>query len=1703
MNNVIRGNSAANVLTGLAGDDTIYGNSGNDSLFGGTGNDYLNGGYGADAMSGGTGNDTYIVDHSSDVVTELADEGIDIVHSSVSHTLSDNVENLTLTGYGYINGTGNTLDNVIIGNTRNNTLSGLAGNDTLIGNSGHDTLDGGTGADTMSGGYGNDTYVVDDSGDVVSESYNRGTDHVRSSIDYTLTDNVENLTLTSTADIDGTGNNLNNVITGNSGSNILDGRGGHDTIYGNAGDDTLIGGDGNDRLYAGDGADQLFGNAGSDTLDGGSGVDTMVGGTGDDTYIVDATSDVVVENVGEGVDLVQSSATYTLSDNVENLTLTGSASINGTGNELNNVIRGNSAANVLTGLAGDDTIYGNSGNDSLLGGDGLDYLDGGTGADAMSGGTDDDTYIVDNADDTVTELVGEGTDTVRSSVSYTLSDNVENLTLTGSASISGTGNELDNVLTGNSGSNILSGLAGNDTLLGNSGPDTLDGGSGADIMSGGYGSDTYVVDDAGDVVNESYNAGTDHVHAGIDYTLGENVENLTLTGTADLNGIGNNLNNVITGNVGNNVLDGGSGADTLIGGAGDDTYMIDNSADAIVELFDGGIDTVHSSASFTISDNIENLYLTGTASINGTGNDVDNLIVGNNGNNTLSGKGGSDTIYGGNGNDVLNGGDGVDRLFGESGNDTINGGTGADMMTGGIGDDIYVVDDAGDMVIENAGEGIDTVWAGLDYTLGDHVENLVLTGNTAINGTGDEFGNVISGNDGSNVLNGLAGDDTLIGNGGDDTLIGGLDADIMQGGIGNDTYVVDDAGDTVVEAANAGRDTVQASIDYTLTDNVENLTLTGTANLKGTGNALSNTITGNEDANIIDGGMGADTMVGGSGDDTYLVDNTADAVIEAADAGTDTVLASIDHTLAANVENLVLTGTGELAGTGNAMDNALTGNSGSNILAGEDGNDLLDGGLDGDTLVGGSGDDTYVVDNAGDTVVESSGQGIDTVLANVSHTLNANVENLELTGEDDINGTGNDSDNVIIGNSGGNILAGGGGNDYLDGSHGADTLAGGGGNDFLEGGLGDDILQGGAGDDRYVFQLGDGNDRIVDDLGQNTLYVGSGLTEFDLKADRVGNDMFVQVLGTTDTFVLADGFLQTGEGLNTMEFDDGTVLDRTGIEMLMNRPPVANLDQITAYEDGGPLVFSTSHLLANDTDPNPWDVLTVTSVGASETGVSVSLENGEITYDIGDGFQSLAEGEVAHDRFAYTISDIKGATANGIVEVDIVGVNDIPVVQDAEPIFLKGVLTANGTVDASDVDGDTLSYSVSGAPEHGILSIDEQGSWLYTAKDGYYGADRATITVDDGNGGMVTTSLDFTVNVYEEGDWIINGDGPDGIQLKGVSKDDLQLSRIDNDLFVAIRERGSITMRGYFAAPENGVKLMDTLEGPLHLTKDQICEMETGSRWRRRPVEFGEWGAKNLIHGTDSSDRIFGADQNDVLFGGDGHDTMKGHCGDDSLFGGFGHDLLYGQWGTDTLYGDSGDDILLGGSGNDVLVGGDGNDRLKGGSGDDWLWGNQGRDRLYGGKGNDKLTGSQGNDLLKGGAGDDIYYFERGDGLDIIREDHGGYGKHCHKHGDNDTVKFGEGIVRDDISVFMKGSTLFLQYGNDDIVTVRNPKNKKKRIERFELSDGAYLTDTDINQIIQEISAFAVNEGIDMNSANDVRQSEQLMNIVVNSWNYA
>ena len=497
----------ASVTTGFALNvldsvNVINGTALDDVLVGTVADDAINGDLGADRMAGGKGNDIYYVDNALDKVIEKANEGRDSVYSTVMHTLAANVEDLVLAGTDVIDGTGNSLDNRIDGNSADNKLLGGAGNDILAGGAGDDWLRGGTGADTLVGATGDDLYEVDSAGDTVVEALNEGKDTVEASVTYSLADGVETLILTGTLAIDGTSNALDNNLQGNDAANVL------------------------------------TGGAGNDTLNGKKGLDTLTGGVGNDTYLLEDDVDTIVELEGEGRDAVLSRYSLRLAANIEDGMLLGSAA-NITGNGLANVLTGNNSANTI---------------------------DGGAGADVMLGGKGNDTYIVDGQADTVIEKAGEGTDTVQSSVNYTLADHIENLTLTGIAE-AGMGNSLHNKITGNAASNKLFGGAGNDVI---------DGGEGADILLGGLGNDTYWVDSSSDLVVEAAGEGTDTVYASVSYALADNAENLILTGSANINAVGNAGNNRLNGNAGNNILFGGLGNDTYVFGRGSGRDIVAN-----------------------------------------------------------------------------------------------------------------------------------------------------------------------------------------------------------------------------------------------------------------------------------------------------------------------------------------------------------------------------------------------------------------------------------------------------------------------------------------------------------------------------------------------------------------------------------------------------------------------------------------------------------------------------------------------------------------------------------------------------------------------------------------------------------------------------------------------------------------------------------------------------------------------------------------------------------------------------------------------------------------------------------------------------------------------------------------------------------------------------------------------------------------------
>lgn len=468
-----------------------------------------------------------------------------------------------------------------------------------------------------------------------------------------------------------TGSLYATALYGTSGSDDIDGASGSEEIFALAGDDTVSSGVGDDDVYGGLGNDSLDGGAGDDFLDGGSGVDTFFGGLGDDIFQVDSKFDVVNEEQNEGIDTVKSLVTYSLGENLENLTLIGSNKINAAGNSVSNLIIGNKANNTLDG------VLNISGFDTLVGGLGSDV------------------YIVNHLGDLLTENLNEGTDSVKSYLDWTLAANFENLYLLDPIderiANKATGNEVANTIYGNNQDNYLYGLQGNDKLYGGSGHDHLDGGLGADSMTGGIGNDTYIVDNVKDTISEKsgLSEGVDEIQttlSSLSIAKLTGIENLTYIGSGTVTLVGNGASNVLSGGTGDDTLNGGAGSDRMIGGDGNDTYYVDNTSDVIIELENEGVDLVYSTADFNLgtqASEVENLTLSGRANINGAGNTLANIIKGNSGNNKLEG---------GSGNDELIGGAGADSLLGGSGSDILNGGLGIDTLTGGDGADQFILD---------------------------------------------------------------------------------------------------------------------------------------------------------------------------------------------------------------------------------------------------------------------------------------------------------------------------------------------------------------------------------------------------------------------------------------------------------------------------------------------------------------------------------------------------------------------------------------------------------------------------------------------------------------------------------------------------------------------------------------------------------------------------------------------------------------------------------------------------------------------------------------------------------------------------------------------------------------------------------------------------------------------------------------------------
>ncbi|MBK7044476.1 MAG: putative Ig domain-containing protein [Rhodanobacteraceae bacterium] len=832
LDNTIRGNAGSNHIDGAEGNDTAYGGGGDDVYFGietiienaGEGYDtvyvtnyihqladnveqmivntttssnfnpdlyignaqanvidvrsnraaaIIDGGEGADQMIyGGNHSITFVVDNVGDVYSATQSLLTVAVESSLAgaQQLTDRVDNFTATAAVAVQ---------VQGNARNNRIDLVAA----------------TAASSAAGGVGNDVYVLGNGATIV-ELAGEGTDRVEFvgiNGQITLADNVEKLTLMAAAEAaSGIGNALDNSLVGNAYNN---------TLRGGDGIDTLTGAAGNDSLYGDAGNDIITGGIGNDVLDGGIGDDSMTGGDGSDTYYVDSLADSVIETgtISVELDVVHASIDYSLGAGIENLHLTGAANA-GTGNAQDNLIQGHASVNTLTGGLGNDLLRGGSGDDLYI-------------------------YNLGDGSDRIEELLDEGIDTLRLGAGITtaaaslvresgrillrIAGQEIDLTIPAGGTTSGV--EFIEFATGERWDVLALTQANNPPLPGiGFDPMQVLGGQAfqfvvpvtafedeapaqLQLAVGAGGIPSWMTFNPG---TRTF-SGTPPLGVGVDYVIeivatdsaGQHASNWLevrlrnpVLGTAVANTlVGTAVRDAVFGYAGNDSLDGRGGADDLIGGAGNDTYIVDDENDYPIELVGEGIDLVQASVHFGLHDNVENLKLTGSAALEGFGNELDNVLTGNSGANILDGW---------------------------LGNDTLVGGAGNDTMIGGEGDDIFVVTEAGDVVTEYANEGTDTVRSSRTYTLGADVENLELTGTTANSGTGNALANRLLGNSGNNTLSGLDGNDVLSGAAGNDTLNGGNGNDQIEGGAGTDTLTGGAGNDTYVMARGYGVDTV-------------------------------------------------------------------------------------------------------------------------------------------------------------------------------------------------------------------------------------------------------------------------------------------------------------------------------------------------------------------------------------------------------------------------------------------------------------------------------------------------------------------------------------------------------------------------------------------------------------------------------------------------------------------------------------------------------------------------------------------------------------------------------------------------------------------------------------------------------------------------------------------------------------------------------
>lgn len=1028
LDNTITGNGSANVLSGLEGNDSLYGGGGMDKLYGGDGADLLVSGGGSDLVVGGGGADTAsFAGETAGIRVDLSAANVVVATASGNDTLRG-IEHLigggggdTLTG----DADGNSLD----GGTGADNLAGRGGADSLYGGAGNDTLTGGAGDDSLAGGADFDVAVFaagyvegcvrwNATADSFTVTTSEGTDQVteveRFSFAGTLfgADEFRATRLTDGADsLAGTADN--DRVLSFAGNDTIGGLAGDDSIDSGAGDDSLSGGTGNDSLLGGAGHDTLDAGGGNDLLYGGDGDDRLIAGAGDSTVMGGAGTDTVVFNFafaqasfayGGGLFTVMGPNGMTRVGEVENFSFSDAPSVN---RRPLLTVPDKTALRVDEGtdIAPTEVVVHLTLETAATATESLSWnvAAGSTGLTAGDFATAGGVALTVLPSGTVTFEIGETSATItlwvlpdnmpEAEESFSLNLNAatprllltqnritvvianDDATLLGPGADLFTGTAVNDRTNGGAGEDTLQGMAGNDNLLGGDGDDSIDGGDGDDTVVGGTGDDTLIGGTGSDTLTYALTAGNVTVNlsrsaaqsTGVDGRDRINGFETLIGGLGNDSLTGSRAANRIEGGQGADTLDGNGADDTLVGGNGDDVLIVDSVSDLVIEAANGGKDRVLSEISWVLGDNLEELELTGAKLIDGTGNALDNLMIGSRRDNLLTGGAGNDTLQGEDGRDKLAGDADDDLLYGGKGDDTLDGGAGKDTLDGGEGDDTYLINDANDVILESLGAGRDEARTTLQtLTLAANVDDLVYLGDGVLTGTGNGLANTMGGGEGDDTLYGGAGNDSLRGYVGNDSLDGGTEADLLYGGDGGDRLYGGAGNDALL--GDTGDDSIAGG--------------TGDDRLfGGTGN----------DTLIADGGT--DTLIGGSGSDSFIL-SVSGAVAGIADLATGDTVQVAAGAIAAAVEIAAFVATSATVndGTfaistragGGTIDMTLATGASGFTLTGLAGNDTLTGSAASDNLVGGSGNDVLVATGGSDSL--TGGAGGDTfVFASSGH----------------------------------------------------------------------------------------------------------------------------------------------------------------------------------------------------------------------------------------------------------------------------------------------------------------------------------------------------------------------------------------------------------------------------------------------------------------------------------------------------------------------------------------------------------------------------------------------------------------------------------------------------------------------------------------------------------------------------------------------